>query len=81
MNEAYCRYFELERNEIVGSKFKPQMPKEDKQKISNHIASLTLDNPYVIIEQRIFMPDDNTRWQRWVDRAIFHSNGKLKEYQ
>ncbi len=57
------------------------MPKEDKQKISNHIASLTLDNPYVIIEQRIFMPDDNTRWQRWVDRAIFHSNGKLKEYQ
>ncbi|MCX6695978.1 MAG: PAS domain S-box protein [Methanoregula sp.] len=33
------------------------------------------------IDQRIIMPDGSTRWQRWSDRAIFHADGSLKEYQ
>ena len=81
VNEAYCRYFGLERNEMIGSKFRPQMPNEDSQKISRLITSLTPNNPYTIIEHRIFMSDGSTRWQRWVDRAIFNLDGSLKEYQ
>ncbi len=81
VNEAYCRYFGLDRNEMIGSKFRLRMPAEDGQKVSRQISSLTSNNPYAIIEHRIFMPDGNTRWQRWVDRAIFNVDGDLKEYQ
>ncbi len=81
VNEAYCRYFGLDRKDIIGSKFKPKMPLEDNQNVNQLISSLTQDNPYVTIEQQIFLPDGSTRWQRWVDRAIFHPNGNLKEYQ
>ena len=33
------------------------------------------------IDQRIIMPDGNTRWQRWSDRAIFDTDGRVVEYQ
>jgi len=81
VNEAYCRYFGLNRNKIIGSKFRPRMSHDDMQNIAQSIETLTPDKPYVTIEQRIFMPDNSIRWQRWVDRAIFDTNGKLKEFQ
>ncbi len=81
VNEAYCRYFEFDRKEIIGSKFKPKMPLKDNQNVGKLISSLTQNNPFVTIEQQIYLPDGSTRWQRWVDRAIFDTNGKLKEYQ
>ncbi len=64
-----------------GSKFRSRMSHDDMQNIAQLIESLTPDNPYVTIEQRIFKPDGSIRWQRSVDRAIFHNEGKLKEYQ
>ena len=81
VNEAYCRYFGLDRKEIIGTKFKPKMPHKDNQNAGRLISSLNQSNPYVTVEQKIFLPDGSTRWQRWVDRAIFDTNGKLKEYQ
>ncbi len=81
VNEAYCRYFGLDRNTIIGSKFKPKISHEDNQKISRLIASLVQNDPYKIIEHKVIMPDGSIRWLRWVDRAIFFADGQLKEYQ
>jgi len=81
VNEAYCRYFGLEREEILGNKFRPKIPVEDQGRLKLFFESLTRDHPVGIIEHRIIMPDGNIRWQRWSDRAIFDSSGMVTEYQ
>ena len=81
VNEAYCRYFNKEREEIIGHRFRPVIHPEDRKIVAQHIASLTPQDPVMNIDQRIIMPDGSIRWQRWSDRAIFDAYGNLKEYQ
>jgi PAS domain S-box-containing protein len=81
VNEAYCRYFGLSCEEIVGRKFFPNIPPEDQQKVQEHFQSLTPENPFATIEHRIVMPDGDIRWQQWNDRAIFDADNRLVEYQ
>ncbi len=81
VNEAYCRYFGINREKIIGSRFRPRIHPEDRENVARLIASLTTEQPLITIDQRIIMADGSTRWQRWVDRAIFHADGSLKEYQ
>jgi PAS domain S-box-containing protein len=81
VNEAYCRYFGLKRDEILGHRFRPQIPAEDEEHVRAFFASLTPDHPVDIIVHRIMMPDGSTRWQRWSDRAIFDASGSVTEFQ
>jgi PAS domain S-box-containing protein len=81
VNEAYCRYFNKRREEIIGKKFIPEIPKNDKKIVRDHFASLSDKNPVASVIHRIIMPDGQVRWQRWSDRAIFDRNGTLVEYQ
>ena len=81
VNEAYCHYFGLSREKIIGTRFHPTIHPEDRKHVDRLIASLNPEYPVKTIDQRIIMPDDSIRWQRWVDRAIFNSDGSLKEYQ
>ena len=80
-NEAYCRYFHKKREEIVGKRFLPPVPAEDRSVLARHFSSLTSDNPVAEIRHRIVMPDGQVRWQRWSDRAIFNPDGTVIEYQ
>jgi len=81
VNVAYCRYFKKSRDEIIGKKFKPDIPQEDTNLVRDHFLSLTKENPIASIDHRIIMPDGKFRWQRWSDRAIFNDGGALIEYQ
>jgi PAS domain S-box-containing protein len=81
VNEAYCRYFGLKREEIIGHRFRPRIPVEDRDQVKKFFMSLTRDHPIDTIENRIIMPDGALRWQWWSDRAIFDSFGTVTEYQ
>ncbi|MCK9591937.1 MAG: PAS domain S-box protein [Methanoregula sp.] len=81
VNDAYCRYFGLKRDEILGHWFRPKIPTEDQERVRRFFISLTPDHPVDTIEQQTIMPDGGVRWQRWSDRAIFDSSGKVTEYQ
>ena len=81
VNEAYCRYFGLPREDIVGHRFRPEIPPEDRGDLKHFFASLTPDNQVNTIVHRIVMPDGKIRWQRWSDRAIFDPSGTVIEYQ
>ena len=81
VNEAYCRYFGLIRENIIGSRFSPDTPPEDRKVVARALSSLIPAHPVETMEQHIVMPDGNPRWQRWVDRAIFDANGNLEEFQ
>lgn len=81
VNDAYCRYFGKERDEIIGKVFRPNIPPEDQERVKGFFTTLTPDSPVGQIEHRIIMPDQQVRWQRWSDRAIFDEHGILVEYQ
>jgi PAS domain S-box-containing protein len=81
VNEAYCRYFNKNRDEIIGKKFIPTVPAEDQKLVKEHFALLTKDHPTAIITHRIVLADDQVGWQRWSDRAIFDDSGTVTEYQ
>jgi PAS domain S-box-containing protein len=81
VNEAYCRYFDKSRDELIGKKFIPPVPAEDQNLVREHFASLKKDHPTAIITHRILLADGQVRWQRWSDRAIFDQNGTVTEYQ
>ncbi|OPY37098.1 MAG: Bacterioopsin transcriptional activator [Methanoregula sp. PtaU1.Bin051] len=81
VNEAYCRYFGMERDKILNHRFRPEIPAEDRERVKKFFESLTPDHPVDIIEHCIRMPDGTIRWQRWSDRAIFDAAGSVIEYQ
>ncbi|MDP2842900.1 MAG: PAS domain S-box protein [Acetobacterium sp.] len=81
VNDAYCRFFSVERDHIVGKKFSPVIPPDDQILIGKHLPSLTKDAPVAEITHRIILPDGQVRWLRWIDRAIFNEQGEVVEYQ
>jgi len=81
VNDAYCRYFGISKEDIIGLRFIPKIPEEDRELIRSHFALLTGENPVGSVEHRIIMPDGAVRWHQWSDRAIFNESGVLAEYQ
>ncbi|WAC04578.1 MAG: PAS domain S-box protein [Methanoregula sp.] len=81
VNDAYCRYFGLNRNECIGNHHTVNIPPDDAGKMREHIKALTPENPVTELRHRIVMPDGQIRWQRWSDRAIFDKKGHVVEYQ
>jgi len=81
VNDAYCRYFGMRKAEIIGRRFRPVIPEEDRPVVEQALASLTVENPVVTTEHRIIMPDGSIRWQQWSDRAVFKGCQAPLEYQ
>ena len=81
VNDAYCRYFSLDKDRCLARPHSVILPPEDIQQMKQHLASLTPQNPVATIEHRIIMPSGEVRWQRWNDRAIFDKNSNVVEYQ
>ena len=81
VNDAYCRYFDKQPEELIGHGFMPLIPEEDWIQIENLITSLSRDHPVGTIEHRIIRPNGEIRWQQWSDRVIFDQQGRLVEYQ
>ncbi|OPX68384.1 MAG: Bacterioopsin transcriptional activator [Methanoregulaceae archaeon PtaB.Bin009] len=81
VNPAFCRYYELSYDEIVGSRFRPHVPPEEMPLVRKHFASLTPKNPTGYIQHRIILPGGEVRWQSWTDQAIFDEKGGIREFQ
>ena len=81
VNEAYCRYFGKGREELIGQKFIPSIPKGDIEKVFNNINALTPKNPVITHEHRVFNCSGETRWNKWTNQAIYDDQNNLVEYQ
>jgi PAS domain S-box-containing protein len=80
-NEAYCRYFKLNCGDIIGKKFIPTLPDEERTMVREHFSRISRDNRELAIEHRIILPDGEIRWHQWRDRGIFSPDGNLIEFQ
>lgn len=80
VNNAYCRFFGLERTEILGTSLLSILPAAEQERVLYSLTSRTPDNPTSILENRNKVYDGSSRWVNWHNRAIFDHDGHLKEY-
>jgi PAS domain S-box-containing protein len=81
VNEAYCRFFNRERDELIGHSFFRLIPRKDHRQVRQVIASLNEQQPRVTHQHRIVLPDGRTGWQEWTNRIIHNRSGIFVEYQ
>ncbi|MGE5855812.1 MAG: PAS domain S-box protein, partial [Syntrophaceae bacterium] len=81
VNEAFCRYFGKTRDKIIGARYLPSIPREDRRKLWAAYGSLSPHRPVFHMEFRIEMPDGEVRWVHWTNRAVYDSTGALVEHQ
>ncbi|HEY9834953.1 MAG TPA: PAS domain S-box protein, partial [Stenomitos sp.] len=80
INEAYCRYFGVKREELIGKHYAPVVLAEDLEYIEQQVKSISRDNPVVVIENRVVVGGE-VRWTQWINRALFNQQGDLVELQ
>lgn len=80
-NEAFCRYYGKEPDEIIGKRYLPKVPGEERDLLEEHFRRLSPEHPVGSIEHRVVLENGEVRWQQWVDRAIFDREDALIEYQ
>ena len=80
VNEAFCRFFGKKREELLGTRYRP-MPPEDQRMVRAALRSLNPENPVVHVEFRTELPDGEIRWMQWSNRAIYDESGTLVEHQ
>ena len=81
VNEAYCRYFSKNREELIGYGLMGIVPNGDREKVEKNLSVLNIDSPVTGMEYRVVMPSGEIRWHHWTARAIFNKQGRLTEYQ
>ena len=80
VNEAFCRYFGLKPEELVGHCYEPVVFEEDREYVAQLLNSINLENPVVTIENRV-IAQGQVRWTQWINRALFDEHGCLVELQ
>jgi diguanylate cyclase (GGDEF)-like protein/PAS domain S-box-containing protein len=80
VNNAYCDFFGMERNDILGASLLNVLPATEQEKVLSSLAALTPENRSAYIENRNIAFDGSSRWVNWHNRAIFDFDGRLKEY-
>ena len=81
VNEAYCRYFNRTREELIGNSFLGLLPEGTRQMIREQIGAIIVDPQTIQYEREIILPDDKKAWQLWRDQPILDKDGNVMEFQ
>ena len=76
VNEAFCRYFGKVREEVVGSRYLPSIPQEDRRKLRTAYGSLSGITPCFTWSSGRDARTAQIRWLHWTNRAIYDECGK-----
>ncbi|MBD1829932.1 PAS domain S-box protein [Microcoleus sp. FACHB-61] len=81
VNQAYCRYFGVKLEDLLGNSFMPLIPEADREIFQELYTSVSPERPIFTCEHRVILPSGEIRWQQWIDRAIFNESRQIVEYQ
>jgi PAS domain S-box-containing protein len=81
VNEAYCRFVNRSREELVGRKFVELIPPEWHQQIRETVSALASKREVIHEEHEVFLPDGTVVWQHWENHPIINLAGAVQEYQ
>ena len=81
VNDAYCRYFGMTREQLIGSKFVQLIPEPEREAASAYIESLIGDPRVEMHEHRVVKSDGRMGWQQWINHVVRDANGRVVELQ
>ncbi len=79
VNDAYCRYFDKTREELVGHSYSPLLPEEDRPLMAEVSDRLARGESYAEVEHRVIVAGGEVRWLHWIDRALRDAAGNIIE--
>lgn len=80
VNDAYCRYFGINREDVIGKSYSPTIYAADREQVTQLVNSIDIDNPTIVLENRVVV-NGNIYWTQWVNRALFDAQGNITEIQ
>ena len=81
VNDAACRFLGKSAEELIGKKWQSMVVEEDQPMTRTKLHTLSMENPVVSIENRLYSGSGQVRWVHFVNRGFFDSSGKLVEIQ
>lgn len=81
VNDAFCRFFDRRKEELIGHRWQPVAVAEDVPHIEAQLATLSASHPLVVIENRVRAGDGQVHWMQFVNRGLFDAQGRLTELQ
>ncbi len=77
VNDAYCKYFGIPREEIIGKTFLDLTDLSERPRIYARLKEV-LTNPAPKVEEYVLTDGaGNVRWISWVDHGILNDDGKV----
>jgi len=80
VNDAYCRYFGFNPDDLIGRSYSPVIYEGDRERVEAQVATLSPENPTVTIENRVMIQGE-IRWTQWITRMLFDDQGQVIEFQ
>jgi PAS domain S-box-containing protein len=81
VNEAYCRFLGMTRDELLNSSVLPQVHPDDRSLVVKFVETLTPQTPPSTGEARLVTAEGHVRWTQWITQAYFGEDGKPIEFQ
>jgi PAS domain S-box-containing protein len=81
VNEAYCRFAGIPRDQLIGRRFIELIPELDRPAALEHVESLSRGGEPRIYEHDVLLPDGSVGRQQWVDHGITSPEGRIEELQ
>ena len=81
INGAYLRFLGGERDEKIGASVFDSMHEDDLARAKFYISSFVPETPVKEFENRALRHDGEYRWVHWTNRALFDSDGEVREIQ
>lgn len=80
VNQALCKYFRKNRDELLGNSLGTYMLPEDIEEIKRKLSNLNILNPVIVYEQKMVI-NQQLRWVEWTDRKLFDKEGNFIGFQ
>lgn len=81
VNDAYCKYFGREREEILGRSYMEIEPESNHAELRRHLANMAARPGLHIEAHRTSNADGRDRWVQWVSYAFADDDGKVTMIQ
>src|SRR5690606_6494012 len=81
VNDAYCKFFQKSRDELLGRSFLILNPQEQHERSHRRITAVLRNPGPEIAIYNVVMPDGDIRWIQWVDHGVVDEHGQVVEIQ
>ncbi|HWQ66839.1 MAG TPA: PAS domain S-box protein [Methanospirillum sp.] len=80
-NEAFCSNLMIHPGEVTSHRITDFIPVESADQLLIAMKNSTPTGPVWDVEQEVYLPSGDRRWQHWVYRGIFNDAGEPIEFQ